>query len=62
MSSRSLTLFIHFRRKIFKKVSLGCYWPVREECLPLHPLKNALIFVKIERFLKNFACNAFIIK
>ena len=62
MASRSLTLCIHFRRKIFKIVLLLGYWSVREECLPLQPLKNALIFVKIEWFLKNFTCKALIIK
>ena len=61
-ASRSLTLCIHFYAKIFKKVSLWRYWSVREECLALHPLKNALILVKIEGNLKNFACNTLIIK
>jgi hypothetical protein len=61
-ASRSLTLCIHFRRKIFKIVLLLGYWSVREECLPLQPLKNALIFVKIEGFLKKIDCNALIIR
>ena len=61
-TSRSLTLCIHFRRKIFKIVLLLGYWSVREECLPLQPLKNALIFVKIEEVLKKIDCNTLIIR
>ena len=38
--------FVYSFPALFKKVLLWHYWSIHKESLPLHLLKNALIFVK----------------